>query len=536
MNIPIFKNEKEILISKTYKALSLLNVNKKEYEIRLEKELNVIINKKFASYFLIVSDYVLYAKENNIKIGPGRGSCVSSLVSYLLGITEIDPLKYNLMFERFISEDRLELPDIDIDIESEKRDIIFQYLIKKYGYNHVARFLDSTKKSMHASGIIISNLDLINADHKKQEVLLLENTQDEFNNILVKFDILSSNLLTSIKELENETNFIFNVKENSFNNKFVFKLLNTNLLSGLFQVSSSLYKNRLSKMNISSLEELANALALIRAPFLSIKADKKYIKAISSKTVESINSVYDRITSKTFGVLLYQEQLIELLNSYGFTMTESYSIIKKLSKNISVKEYKNKFFEKCKDNGEKIWNIIESMGLYSFNKSHAIAYASLVYITAYYKVFFTKEFFSVMLTKAYKNKKYNEVEDLQLELKSLGIKLLPADFKKSSYVCKTENNAIRLGLVSIFGIGEHAANTILKSKSLFNNHDIRTLIPLIFSGVFDSIYEMSRFNIYKMFMEITGKTVQTVFSLSKTVHFNKDTSNKELDSLLMKII
>ena len=226
MNIPVIENQNTKLKELVYDKINELQLSQK-YIDRVEKELSIIINKDFAGYFLIVADYVNYAKEHNIKIGPGRGSCVSSLVSYLLNITEIDPIQYNLMFERFLSEDRMEIPDIDVDIESKKREQLFMYLINTYGYNHVARFLDNSKQSMHSSGVVISNLNLIKADTKEENnMLVLQNTQEEVEEVLVKFDILSSKVLSIIKELETITGDIVSIRDNNFNDTNIFKLLN----------------------------------------------------------------------------------------------------------------------------------------------------------------------------------------------------------------------------------------------------------------------------------------------------------------------
>lgn len=273
MNIPAIKDADKVLVNKVYTVLSQLkNINVEQYEARLEYELEIISEKEYENYFLIVADYVNYAKTHNIKIAPGRGSCVSSLVAFLLGITEIDPVKYNLMFERFLSMDRLEMPDIDIDVESSKRDNLIQYIIKTYGYNQVARFLDNTERGLHQSGIVIANVDLTKANTtKKDNILVLNYPQDEVEESLVKFDILSSNTLSYIKELEDITGDIVSIRNNNFDDKFVWKLLHTKLLAGLFQVSSPLYQQRLCNLQINSIEKLADALALIRAPFLKEK-------------------------------------------------------------------------------------------------------------------------------------------------------------------------------------------------------------------------------------------------------------------------
>lgn len=532
MNIPVIENQNIKLKELVYDKINELQLSQ-EYIDRVEKELSIIINKDFAGYFLIVADYVNYAKERNIKIGPGRGSCVSSLVSYLLNITEIDPIQYNLMFERFLSEDRMEIPDIDVDIENRKREQLFMYLINTYGYNHVARFLDNSKQSMHSSGVVISNLNLIKADTKEENnMLVLQNTQEEVEEVLVKFDILSSKVLSIIKELETMTGDIVSIRDNNFNDTNIFKLLNTSLTAGIFQVSSSLYKERLPKLHINSIEELANALALIRAPFLSIKADVQYINYNQKR----IHPIYDEITKNTNGILLYQEQLISLLCAFNFSLQDAYTMMKLLAKGKSINTYREFFFSQCNAHAKEIWNIITVMGLYSFNKAHAIAYATLVYVTAYYKIYYTKEFYAVMLTKAYKDKDVKAIQDIQKEMKQMRIKLLPVDFNMSKYNCVVEDNHIRLGLVSITGIGEKAAKQLLATKSLYENKDMRTLIPAIFAGVFDSIYKESRYSIYKNFALITGRKVEKEFSLSKFVNFNKDASNEMLDKMLMKII
>lgn len=533
MNIPAIKDADKVLVNKVYTALSQLkNINVEQYEARLEYELEIISEKEYENYFLIVADYVNYAKEYNIKVAPGRGSCVGSLVAFLLGITEIDPVKYNLMFERFLSMDRTEMPDIDIDVASDKRDELVQYIINTYGYNQVARFLDNTERGIHQSGIIIANVDLSQANTtEKDNILVLNYPQDEVEESLVKFDILSSNFLSYIKELEDTTGDIISIKDNNFDDKFVYKLLNTKLLAGLFQVSSPLYQQRLCNLQINSIEKLADALALIRAPFLKEKLDIQYM----NQSVKNINDEYDTITESTNGVLLYQEQLIELLYAYNFSMKEAYTIMKTLAKGNSIEEYKEKFFANCNQNAALVWDIINNMGLYSFNRAHAIAYATLVYVTAYYKVYYTKEFYAMMLTKAYGHNRKAEIKALQKELKQLQIQLLMPEFTKSSYECTVELKGIRLGLVAISGINKQAAIKLLNSESLLDN-DVRTVTLAIFAGVFDEVCEgMWRYKIYHEFMEAKGLEPKETFYISPKVSFVYCDSNRVLNNKIMKI-
>lgn len=533
MNIPAIKDADKVLVNKVYTALSQLkNINVEQYEARLEYELEIISEKEYENYFLIVADYVNYAKTHNIKVAPGRGSCVSSLVAFLLGITEIDPVKYNLMFERFLSMDRLEMPDIDIDVESSKRDNLIQYIIKTYGYNQVARFLDNTERGLHQSGIVIANVDLTQANTtKKDNILVLNYPQDEVEESLVKFDILSSNTLSYIKELEDITGDIVSIRDNNFDDKFVWKLLNTKLLAGLFQVSSPLYQQRLCNLQINSIEKLADALALIRAPFLKEKLDIQYM----NQSIKNINNEYDMITESTNGVLLYQEQLIELLYAYNFSMKEAYTIMKTLAKGNSIEEYKEKFLTNCNQNAVLVWDIINNMGLYSFNRAHAIAYATLVYVTAYYKVYYTKEFYAMMLTKAYEHNRKAEIKALQKELKQLQIQLLMPEFTKSKYECTVELKGIRLGLIAISGISKQAAIKLLNSESLLDN-DVRTVTLAIFAGVFDEVCEgMWRYKIYHEFMEAKRLEPKEKFSIGPKVSFIYCDSNRVLNNKIMRI-
>lgn len=564
--------------------------NPSKYVNRIYEELKVIHELGFTSYFLIIKDIIDFAKNNNIPVGPGRGSVAGSLVAYLLGITKVDPVKYDLMFERFLSIHRKgSIPDIDTDFGN-GRDKIFEYVKNKYGKNRCAivstleyrknknavrtagrligiepktiniisslinNSFDTIEESIlcdnklqeyqkqypnlfkiaedikgypsncstHAAGVLITDTNIIDvAPVIKQNDKILNSTtlnlESAESQMLVKYDFLGLNSLDIVKECEKITGYKFDAEFNEYNDEKVWDLISSKFTTGLFQIGSDLYKSRIDKINPRNLDELANCIALIRGPCISNRLDKKYISILQGKEeIELIHPTYDEVTKDTCGILIYQEQLMKCCFNMGLPLYEGYILMKASSKKKfeKIDEYKTKLWDLVKNNMpkdtfEKIFKIIHDTGKYSFNKSHAIAYSILCYITAYYKCYYPEAFMAACFNNVYINKgkskedKSKILKDFTRECIDLKISFLPLDLKKSKWKFTVEDNKIRLGFCALKNFSESAYNEIQEKCVPFEENiplieqihnkvqalacNKKQVTALIFSGVFGDV-------------------------------------------------
>ena len=474
-----------------------------KYINRLEYELNILSKNKYLDFILIIKDIIDFAVANDIIIGPGRGSCCGSLVLYLLGVTKIDPIKYDLMFERFVSSGRKEKADIDIDISASKRKIIISYIIQKYGYYNCCSLINYDKRgfkgafkdsldlynidkkisdkvynivlkklknnnklmaidilkydsdlcwyqnkyfewfdtmigligtnkniSSHQSGLIISSKPIhtcVPIGLKKIEtgrsdfdnILYSQMSYDDINNFnFIKYDFLSSNILDVIDKTCKDNSIKIDLDNiNFFNDINVWNLICSRKTLTLFQISSKLYNDRLYRLKPNSIKDLAKCLALIRTPCIKLNLDKEYIDILENKKgIKFYHNLYNNITNYTNGILLFQEDMIKILNNFNFSIEESYKIMKLAAhKNLNaINKVKDKFLKNAEglsvepNTANAIWDIIYSTGDYLLNKSHATSYAILTYITAYLKTYYyntwISNYISIMYNNNYNNK------------------------------------------------------------------------------------------------------------------------------------
>ncbi|MBP3765978.1 MAG: DNA polymerase III subunit alpha [Bacilli bacterium] len=549
-----------------------------KYKERLKYELSVINEMNFCDYFLIVWDYVRFAKENGILVGPGRGSASGSLVSYLLNIIEIDPLKYNLLFERFLNKDRVTMPDIDIDFDGERIEEVIDYCKNLYGVKNVASIvtysslstkqvlrdvgkvlkinddevdyfirmfdrkdsiienynnsdriknhiiknpelkelfdislkLENIKKhiSVHASGVIISDKELDNVIPLiKYKDEYLTGYQAEFlEHIgLIKMDFLSLKTLTTINSL------ISNIKDIDFNNIplndvdtiNIFKTGNT---LGIFQFESNGMIDSLKKYRASSFEDIYNIMALYRpGPMDSIDS---YIKRKDNlESVDYYDARLEPILKPTYGIIIYQEQIMQLANTMAsYTMGEADILRRAMSKKkeeVLIAE-KDKFITRSIENGyssevtNRIYNLILKFAEYGFNKAHAVAYSvisyKMAYIKAHYPVYFMKEMLDSAIGSNF------DTKERIANAKDNGIKILNPDINKSNIHYVIDNNNLIYPFINIKGMNIPAINNIVMNrnehfKDIFDfvkkvdlkivNKDIIT--SLIYTGSFDSL-------------------------------------------------
>lgn len=536
------------------------------YLKRLNYELKIINEIGFVDYFLIVYDYVLYAKRHDILVGPGRGSAAGSLVSYSIGITEIDPLKYNLLFERFLNPERVTMPDIDVDFDALKREEIIEYVRNRYGdknvalgltfttlksklvlreigkllkindtlldnfikcingniclkdnltnenikkylnnYNelkklyNISMHLEGLKKntSTHAAGVVISstNLDEIIPIHYENNTLITGVTMDYLESIgLLKMDFLALKNLTTIKNILDEVGKDA-LKNIDLNDKAVLNLFCTGKTEGIFQFETSLMRNLIRKLKPSSFNDLVASLALGRPGALE-EADEYIARKNGKKEITYIHKDLEPILKDTYGIILYQEQIIAILGKIGgYSLAEADIIRRAISKKKEsvINAEKEKFINGAIGKGYDrsvatlIYDLIVKFASYGFNKAHSVAYARISYDMAYLKVKYPEYFIIEMIN----NKDNEKFTKLVLFLKNKGIKLEKPDVNLSHNKFYISGKELIMPLWQIKGIPENLSEKIIenrkdgytdffdfvcKNKKILNENILNTLI------------------------------------------------------------
>ena len=523
-----------------------------EIENRLKHELAVIKQMGFASYFLIVRDFALWAKNHHIVVGPGRGSAPGSLVSYLLDITTIDPLKYHLLFERFLNPGRISMPDIDLDFADRRRNEVLQYVTQKYGQDHVAqiitfgtmaargairdvgrvlnypysfcdeiaksvpmnlslqqaldsvgelrrryeedpkvkRLLDLAKKlegtarhvSTHACGVVISSepltkiVPLQHPPQSKEEII----TQYEMGAIealgLLKMDFLGLKNLTMI---EDTLHYIYAIEKKDIkidqiplNDKKTYRLLQKGETTGVFQLESSGMKAYLQQLKPTKFEDIIAMVALYRpGPMQFIP---QYIKRKrGQEKPQYLHPALKPILESTYGIAVYQEQIMQIANRLaGFSLSEADVLRKAIGKKIKklLVSQKDKFLKGAKNNqvdervAQKLWQWILPFARYSFNRSHATAYAMIAYQTAYLKANYPLEFMAALLSSHQGDN--DKIAFLIHECEAMKIPVLPPDINQSfrNFSVVPKEKKIRFGLSAIKNVGEKIIEEIIEER------------------------------------------------------------------------
>ena len=561
----------------------------KELTERLNYELSVIKKMGFASYFLITADFVHYAKKNNIPVGPGRGSAAGSLASYCLDITDINPLKHNLLFERFLNPDRISLPDIDIDFCIERRNQVIDYIKSIYGEKSVTQIITFGK--MNARGVIrdvgrvmgysYSDVDKIaklipegpkmtldkalkqsselRTHSQNQYQDLIENaktlegmnrhasihaagvvvapgkltdfvplykstndditTQYDMNELeklgLLKMDFLGLRNLTVIDKTIDLVNKRLgkkiDIKNIPLDDPKVYELFSKGLTVGVFQFESSGMREYLKKLEPNAIEDLIAMTALYRpGPMKNIN---HYIdRAHGKEKVESIHPLLNEVLKETHGIIVYQEQVMEIAARIaGFTLAEADEMRKAVGKKISslMKELSEKFINGAIKNGisktqaVQIFDLIDKFAQYGFNKSHATAYSYISYQTAWLKTHYPADFMSANLTSEMTNT--DRVVVLINECRKLNIKVSAPNINESGINFVPINDSeISYGLNAIKNVGIKALEQSIETREKLGNFSSffdfvskvdqrlvnkKVVESLIIGGAFDSIHE-----------------------------------------------
>ena len=513
-----------------------------EYRERMNYELSVIHQMGFDGYFLIVADFVKWCKENGNKVGAGRGSCAGSLVCYTIEITDINPIKYGLIFERFLNPERISMPDTDTDVYD--RSAVINYLTNRYGEDRVCQIINF---SFITPVVALKDVGkVLGFQYKEMDKLskgfiystfeeCLENNQDAANNpkynelfdiashlsgrvkttsihaggvgivdgkvtdfmpmklgpegehviqvdkriveeiSIVKFDILGVASLGLVQETQvgagvsdweiniNNIDFEFDVDS--------YKLLSSAMTNGVFQVESAGMKDLLLRLQPSDLSQISAVLALYRPD--SMGALEEYIEC--SKRPEKVTYIHpdmEPILKETFGCMIYQEQLLDIVRKFGGRSYGGADLFRKAigKKNIElVKQESAKLYQEIIDNGyskelaKQISDDLSTKGGYLFNKSHSYSYAVLCLQTAYLKCHYSKHFFNSLFNMN-KNKP-GMINKHILDAKQFDVEILPPNINKSSMNFSVVDNKILFGYSAIAGIGSTLAEQIINERN-----------------------------------------------------------------------
>ncbi len=523
------------------------------YDQRLMEELEIIKDKNFASYFLVVADMINWAKENEIMVGPGRGSAAGSLVCYALGITDVDPIEYDLLFFRFINPDRNDFPDIDTDFEDRRRKEVKDYLKKKF--KHVASistftyfkdkgvvrdaarvfmvplsdvnramkqvdtfedFMDSpnTKEfrmkypevlwlaeklrgkirsvGVHAAGVVVAKEDLRNfapiesredpQDKVSGRIPVVAYDMDTVADIgLIKVDALGLKTLSvisdTIKAIKERSGKEINLSQLDFKDPKVYKNLSEGYTKGVFQAEAVPYTNLLIKMGVDKFEDLAASNALVRPGAMNTVGVSYVARKRGQEPTQYVHEIMRPFTENTYGVIIYQEQVMQAcVYLGGMSWSEADKIRKVIGKKrdaTELDEFKDKFINGASKHisqkkAQSLWSDFEAHAGYSFNRSHAVSYSMLTYYTAWLKTYYPLEFmFSVLKNENDKDAKTGYL----IEAKRLNLKILLPDINNSNVYFSLKEDAMQFGLADIKFISDSIANKIIERRPYANYSD-----------------------------------------------------------------
>ncbi len=518
-----------------------------ELNERLKFELKTIKEMGFVDYFLIVWDFIAFARRDGISVGPGRGSTAGSLVAYCLEITDVDPIKYDLLFERFLNPGRKSLPDADIDFAVEGRDRVINYVAEKYGRDRVAQIitfstmaaraavrdagrvleipygvvdkvakaipegpgqtLDACLKpgqelkaqydadpvareivdlakpleglvradSIHAAGVVIGDKPLteyvpLQQKGADQEIVTQFAGGDVEALGLLKIDFLGLRNLDVLEKAKALVGNGLDYAKLPLDDKKVYEMLGRGESTGVFQFESSGMREALRQVKPTQFEDLIALVALYRPgpmQYIPVYARRKN----GQEQVSYIDSRLKPITGTTFGTCLYQEQFMEMAKQIaGFSPAEADDLRKAIGKKIHslMASLKDKFLEGCAASGtppavaNQLWKDIEASQDYSFNKSHAAAYALIAYRTAYMRAHHPREYMAALISSVMNTK--DRVPFYVNACDEMGIEVLPPDVNESQLDFAVVEGKIRFGLSAVKNVGEPAARAIIRAR------------------------------------------------------------------------
>ncbi len=534
---------------------------------RLEHELGIIDSMGFTSYFLIVWDFVRFAKQQGILVGPGRGSAAGSVVTYTLDITGLDPLEYDLFFERFLNPARVSMRDIDIDFADDRRDEVIDYVVRKYGDNRVAQIvtfgtlkakaavrdvgratglgfaetdrvarliptdpkmtidlalsqvpdlgalyesdtsvrdvIDAARKvegharhsSTHAAGVVISRDPLVDhvplqrAGGKSEGDVTTQWTQEHLENLgLLKMDFLGLKTLTVLgksTELVRQDGHNISLEDIPLDNPKALELLRRGETFGIFQLEGGMTRRMTIDVAPESFEDLIALMALIRPGPLELAPD--FIARKHGRIpVEYIHPKVESILKESYGIAIYQEQVMQIANVVaGFSMAEADGLRKAMGKKLpeQMATYETRFVEGAVEQGTDtalatdIFEMIERFAGYGFPKAHSAAYAVIAAQTAYFKANFPVQFMAALMSTEIANSEKTVVN--VAECRRAGLQLLPPDINRSLVEFSVERDAqaidaIRFGLGAVRNVGLGPVEHIVRARDAQPNGTFET--------------------------------------------------------------
>ena len=516
-----------------------------EYLDRLDEELEIIKNKNFGPYFLVVRSMIAWAKKEDIMVGPGRGSAAGSLLCYALEITDIDPIQHGLLFFRFINPERNDFPDIDTDIQDSRRDEVKDYLVRQYRHvasiatflqfkdkgvvrdiarvlqipltdvNKVMKLVDTwddycnSKQTewfrekypeievygeqlrgrirgtgIHAAGVVTSKqpifkfapMETRTAPGTKERIPVVAVDMAEAERIgLIKIDALGLKTLSVIQDTlkiiqEREGAKRIDLHKIDMEDANIYRMLSDGYTKGVFQCEAAPYTNLLVRMGVKNFAELAASNALVRPGAMNTIGKDYIARKHGKQNIDYKHQVMKSFTSDTYGCVLYQEQVMLACTELGgMSMAEADKVRKIIGKKKDAKEFKqfqdrfvdgaSKFL--AKEVAEDLWHDFEAHAGYSFNKSHAVAYSTLSYWTAWLKYYYPLEFMYSLL----KNEGDKDARtEYLIEAKRMNIPVKLPHINDSDVDFKIEGKGIRFGLSAIKYISDNIANKYIAAR------------------------------------------------------------------------
>ncbi|MGB6117526.1 MAG: DNA polymerase III subunit alpha [Mesorhizobium sp.] len=523
-----------------------------QYSERLEYEVGIIERMKYPGYFLIVADFIKWAKQHDIPVGPGRGSGAGSLVAWALTITDVDPMRFSLLFERFLNPDRVSMPDFDIDFCQDRRDEVIRYVQQKYGRDQVAQIitfgtlqaravlrdvgrvlqmpygqvdrlckmvpqnpanpvtlaqaiegeprfaeeierepvvqtlLDIAQKleglfrhaSTHAAGIVIGDRPLselvpMYRDPRSDMPVTQFNMKKVEDAGLVKFDFLGLKTLTVLKTAVNlirRRGIVIDLEKLPLDDAKTYEMLSRGEVVGVFQVESAGMRKALIGMKPDRIEDIIALVALYRpGPMENIPTYNA--RKNGQEEIASIHPKIDHLVSETQGVIVYQEQVMQIAQELsGYSLGEADLLRRAMGKKIRAEMDKQRvrFVSGAVERGvakpqaDFIFDLLAKFADYGFNKSHAAAYAIVSYQTAYLKAHYPVEFLAASMTLDMGNTE--KLAEFRQDAMRLGIEVVPPSVMTSFRDFEVEGNRIFYSLAAIKGVGEQAVRHIVEMR------------------------------------------------------------------------
>ena len=557
----------------------------KELKERLNYELDTIRTMGYVDYFLIVWDFIKYARDHGIMVGPGRGSAAGSLVAYTLGITKLDPIRYDLLFERFLNPERVSMPDIDVDFCYERRQEVIDYVVRKYGKDRVVQIvtfgtlaargvirdvgrvldmpyaqvdtiakmiptelnitidlalkknpelariyeddpqihhlIDMAKRleglprhtSMHAAGVVISQKDVdeyVPLSRAADGTITTQFTMTTLEELgLLKMDFLGLRTLTVIQDavelVEKDKGIHLDMDAIDYDDKKVLNSLGTGKTDGVFQLESAGMKSFMKELKPQNLEDVIAGISLYRPGPMDFIP--QYIRGKNHpETITYDCPQLEPILKPTYGCIVYQEQVMQIVRSLGgYTLGRSDILRRAMSKkkgDVMERERQNFVYGNeeegvpgCIKNGidertaNKIYDDMIDFAKYAFNKSHAAAYAVVSYQTAYLKYYYPVEFMAALMTSVIDNP--GKVSEYIFTCRNMGIEILPPDINYGETAFSVDHGAIRYALSAIKSVGKSVIDDIVKERTEGG----------LFTSIKDFITRMSSREINKRVLE-----------------------------------